>query len=247
MAKQRREKAPPPAAPAEPKAVRSIGDLVSDPHNARRHNPRNIGAIANSLQAVGAARSIVIDENDVILAGNGLVEAAGQVGIERVRVVEASGNEIIAVRRRGLSPKQKAELAIADNRTGELSETDVAVLDELAAEHGLDLASLDYTDGELLELREADDVGEVDTSTSPRQLGKSNNFPTVKVVLQVPDLGPVEEALAATGIQCRGDALLHVCKAFLDEQAKGQLDAKAQGAAAEDGAGRDRDGDAGGA
>ena len=54
----------------------TLADLIPDPRNAREHNPRNIGMIVDSLHQVGAARSIVIDENNVILAGNGVVEAA---------------------------------------------------------------------------------------------------------------------------------------------------------------------------
>jgi DNA modification methylase len=99
----------------------SIGDLVPDPENARLHNERNIGQIVRSLQEVGAARSIVIDENNQILAGNGVVDAAGIAGIEGVQVVEADGNTIIAVRRTGLTPDQKKRLALWDNRTGELA------------------------------------------------------------------------------------------------------------------------------
>ena len=52
-----------------------IKDLVPDPSNRRAHNPRNIGMVSDALRAVGAARSIVIDEDDVILAGNGVVHA----------------------------------------------------------------------------------------------------------------------------------------------------------------------------
>ena len=63
-----------------------------------------------------------IDEQNVVLAGNGVTEAAAEAGITKVRVVEASGNEIIAVRRRGLSDEQKRALAIYDNRTAELAE-----------------------------------------------------------------------------------------------------------------------------
>src|SRR5205823_2856405 len=59
---------------------------------------------------VGAARSIVIDEANMILAGHQTTTAAGNVGIERVRVVEADGQELIAVRRRGLTDQQKAYL-----------------------------------------------------------------------------------------------------------------------------------------
>lgn len=107
-----------------------IGDLIPDARNARRHNPRNIGMLANALQEVGAARSIVIDEDNNILAGNGTVEAAAQAGIERVRVVDADGDEIIAVRRSGLSKREKKRLSIFDNRTAELAEWEPDVLAE---------------------------------------------------------------------------------------------------------------------
>jgi hypothetical protein len=86
--------------------------------------------IASSLQEVGAARSIVIDEDGNILAGNGTIEAAAQAGIERVRVVESDGNEIIAVQRSGLSSKEKKRLALFDNRTAELAEWEPSILAE---------------------------------------------------------------------------------------------------------------------
>jgi len=47
--------------------------LVPDPRNARRHNGRNLALIEASLREVGAARSIVVDEGGVILAGNATV------------------------------------------------------------------------------------------------------------------------------------------------------------------------------
>jgi DNA modification methylase len=112
----------PKQAKQKPVDVTHLRDLTPDPQNARQHNPRNIGTIVDSLHEVGAARSIVIDENNVVLAGNGVVEAAGEAGIENVRVVEASGNEIIAVRRRGLTDLQKKRLALFDNRAAELAE-----------------------------------------------------------------------------------------------------------------------------
>ena len=55
--------------------IEHIGELKPDPKNARRHNPRNVGMIVDSLRAVGAARSIVIDEKGNILAGNATIEA----------------------------------------------------------------------------------------------------------------------------------------------------------------------------
>lgn len=118
--------------------VNHIKDLVPDPKNRRKHNPRNIGMVVDALHSVGAARSIVIDEDNVVLAGNGVSEAAAEAGITKVQVVEADGLTLIAVRRRGLSEEQKRALAIYDNRSGELAEWDWEQLAEDKA-NGLDL------------------------------------------------------------------------------------------------------------
>ena len=131
-----------------------LRDLSQDMHNRRRHNPRNIGVIVDSLQRVGAARSIVIDEYGVVLAGNGVVEGAAEAGIERVRIIESDGHELIAVRRRGLTDEQKRALAIADNRAAELATWN---LDQLRADAdaGLDLAEF-FAPVELADLLRAD-------------------------------------------------------------------------------------------
>jgi len=102
-----------------------IADLKFDPENARVRTAKGEAMIQESLRQVGAARSIVIDENGTILAGNGTVEAAGQIGIDNVVIVEASGDEIIAVRRKGLTDEQKKKLAYYDNRTGDEAEWDM--------------------------------------------------------------------------------------------------------------------------
>jgi DNA modification methylase len=118
--------------------VTHIRELQPDPANRRKHTPRNLGMLVDALHAVGAARSIVVDEANVVLAGNGVVEAAGEAGITKVRVVEASGDEVIAVRRTGLSDAQKRALALYDNRTAELAEWNVEQLAQDISE-GLDL------------------------------------------------------------------------------------------------------------
>lgn len=125
-----------------------LKDLTPDPMNARLHNPRNIGMVVNSLHEVGAARSIVVDEDNVILAGNGTIEAAAQAGIERVRFVDADGDEIIAVRRSNLTPDQKTKLKLYDNRTAELATWDPDVLVGLQ-DDGADLSAF-WFDSELI-------------------------------------------------------------------------------------------------
>ena len=131
--------------------ITHIGELTSDPDNARSHTARGVGMIEEALNEVGAARSIVIDEDGKVLAGNATIEAAAAAGIERVRVVDADGEEIIAVRRSGLSDEQKKRLALYDNRAGELSDWDAGVLADLKEQDEALLAGL-FRDDELEEI-----------------------------------------------------------------------------------------------
>lgn len=116
----------------------TLSDFTPDPQNRRRHTPENLQMIAAALREVGTGRSIVVDEDDVILAGSGVHAAALDAGVLHVRVIETDGTELIAVRRRGLTPEQKRALAIYDNRAAELAEWNV---EQLALDHdaGLDL------------------------------------------------------------------------------------------------------------
>ena len=143
----------------------SVKDLKSDHKNARRRTDRSASLIAESLKRFGAARSIVIDEDGRILAGNGTVEGAKKAGIDKLRIIEAEGDELIAVRRAGLTEDQKVGLALADNRSSDLSEWDNEMLRQLSEEHDL---TPWFEDDELLAevlepeegLTDADDVPE---------------------------------------------------------------------------------------
>jgi hypothetical protein len=111
--------------------VQSLSSLKSDHKNARKRTLQGKNLIQESLNRYGAARSIVIDESNRVLAGNGTIEAAAAVGIDKVRIVETDGDEIIAVRRTGLTEESKVGLALADNRTSELAEWDKEMLSTL--------------------------------------------------------------------------------------------------------------------
>ena len=148
----------------------SIKDLKSDHKNARKRTDRSAKLIAESLQRYGAARSIVIDEDNRILAGNGTIEGAKAAGIKNVRVIETDGTEIIAVKRTGLTEDEKIGLALADNRTSDLSDWDKDMLQQLSEEHDIapwfdadDLAEILGTVEQLPAegLTDADDVPEV--------------------------------------------------------------------------------------
>ena len=150
MAKKKHKSRVSSAIPVETETLH-IKDLLPDQNNARLHNPRNVGMIVKSLQEVGAARSGVIDEQGNVLAGNATLEALAQAGIERVKVVEANGNEWVVVRRKGLTEEQKKKLALYDNRTAELAEWDTGILKDLYSENEGLLADM-WFDGELAKL-----------------------------------------------------------------------------------------------
>jgi DNA modification methylase len=147
MAKQGSQKSLGKMAPRHRVEPGHIKDLIPDPANRRSHNPRNLGMLVDALQKVGVSRSIVVDEDGVILAGNGVVEAASEAGLTKLQIVEADGETLVAVRRRGLTPSQKRDLAIYDNRTAELAEWNI---EQLAADlqNGEDLSAF-FFDEEL--------------------------------------------------------------------------------------------------
>jgi DNA modification methylase len=98
---------------------RLIVDLLLDPENARKHSKKNLDAIKASLTKFGQRKPIVINNKGVILAGNGTVEAARDLGWDHIEVavVPADWDEATA-----------RAYALADNRTAELAEWDENVL-----------------------------------------------------------------------------------------------------------------------
>ena len=151
----------------------SIKDLKSDHKNARRRTDRSASLIAESLKRYGAARSIVIDEDGRILAGNGTVEGAKKAGIDKLRIIEAEGDELIAVRRAGLSEDQKVGLALADNRSSDLSEWDHDMLRQLSEEHDL---TPWFEDDELL----AEVLDTIEGNTDPDDVPEPPEEPVTK-------------------------------------------------------------------
>jgi hypothetical protein len=104
-------------------------EIKYDPKNYRKHSEIKKGLIKKSLEECGAGRSIVVDNENVIIAGNGVYEQAAELGL-KVRIVESDGTEIIAIKRTDLSTKDERRklLAMADNRTSDTSEFDFNLL-----------------------------------------------------------------------------------------------------------------------
>jgi hypothetical protein len=72
--------------------LRAIASLRPYPRNARVHSPEQIGQIAAAITEFGWTLPLLIDVDDMILAGHGRVEAAKRLGIETAPVIVARGN-----------------------------------------------------------------------------------------------------------------------------------------------------------
>lgn len=124
-----------------------ISKLSLDPANIRLHDRRSIDAIASSLRRFGQQKPVVVDDR-VVVAGNGLLQAAQQLKMTQVAAV-----------RSGLAGVERIAYAIADNRTAELSTWDEPALRSLLEATPDDLAeAMGYSKDELAALLRPDQI-----------------------------------------------------------------------------------------
>jgi hypothetical protein len=106
-----------------------IKDLKQDKRNYRKHNQRNLDLIKKSVTEVGLGRSVVIDNENEIVCGNGLVSTLDKD--TPIKVIETDGSELVVVKRTDLATNddKRKQLAIMDNSTSESSEWDFEKLE----------------------------------------------------------------------------------------------------------------------
>jgi hypothetical protein len=108
--------------------------LKQDPRNARRHPPKNKKLIKQSLEEVGGFRSIAVDGDNVIRAGNATYQEAQTLGL-KIKVVDAKPDELVAVRRKDLKGKKAIRAALLDNLASDTSEFDESVIQAFAEQN----------------------------------------------------------------------------------------------------------------
>lgn len=98
-------------------------EIRLDRRNYRKHGEENKRIIKKSLEELGAGRSIVIDAEGEIIAGNGVFEQAQELGI-KTKIIETDGSELVVVKRTDLRTKdeKRKKLALADNAASDASE-----------------------------------------------------------------------------------------------------------------------------
>jgi hypothetical protein len=95
-----------------------VRDLRPYPRNARTHSKKQIGQIAKSIQKFGFCNPVLVDDERLIIAGHGRVEAAKQLGIDAVPTVRLSH----------LSEADKRAYILADNKLAEKAGWDREIL-----------------------------------------------------------------------------------------------------------------------
>lgn len=127
-------------------------EIKYDPKNFRIHNDRNKGIIRKSLEECGAGRSILMDKENYLIAGNGVYEEAQALGIP-VRVVETDGKELVVIKRTDLALEddRRKLLALADNHASDTSEFDMDLVienfsDDLLKDWEFSLEDIDLSD-----------------------------------------------------------------------------------------------------
>jgi len=135
-----------------------VEKLTFDPANARKHSDENLSAIASSLKEFGQRKPIVVTEGNVIVAGNGTVEAALLVGLTDVDVVRVP---------KSWSADQVKAFALADNRSAELAEWNPEVLSAQLLEleqAGFDVEALGF---DVKPVKTLEDVKEDEAPEAP--------------------------------------------------------------------------------
>src|ERR1700747_2954283 len=83
-----------------------IKQLVLDERNANKGTKRGRELLEASLEKYGAARSVVVDRHNRVIAGNKTVEAAVAGGMKSIAVIETDGSSLVAVQRGDLDLKR---------------------------------------------------------------------------------------------------------------------------------------------
>ena len=112
-----------------------VSDLIEYENNPRK-NDDAVSAVARSIKEFGFKVPVIIDSNNVIIAGHTRVKACKQLGILEVPCVIADD----------LTEDQIKAFRLADNKTSELAEWDLDKLSEELKFIEMDMSRFGFED-----------------------------------------------------------------------------------------------------
>ena len=122
----------------------AIASLQPYERNTRIHSDSQVDLLVRSIQEYGWTVPVLVDEQNVVIAGHGRIEAAKRMGLDKVPTIRLGD----------LTPEQVRAYRIADNRLTDLGEWDTGLLgQELSALKELDF-DLELTGFNLEDLAE---------------------------------------------------------------------------------------------
>jgi DNA modification methylase len=156
-----------------------LKDIKFDKRNYRKHNDKNKELIKKSVTECGFGRSIVIDSDNEIIGGNGVVGTLDKD--TKIKVIETDGSELVVVKRTDLKTEdeKRKRLAVLDNSTSDSSEFDLGLLQEdfdvgELGDLGIDLPEVE-TDEEEHEIVEDEVPEQVETRCKRGDVWKLGN------------------------------------------------------------------------
>lgn len=169
----------------------TVADLRQDERNYRKHSEENKKRIKKSIDECGLGRSVVVDADGVLVAGNGVQSVLPED--TPIRVVETDGTEPVVVKRTDLheGDERRKKLALADNATSDNVEWDFDAMaadgwdEEAVAEFGVAWPELD-DEGEYEKKK-----GEEDIYDQPLQLIPSKEY--ILVIVEKEDFDEARE------------------------------------------------------
>lgn len=123
-----------------------LKDLIQDDRNLNKGTERGQELIEKSLREFGAGRSLLLDKNNRIIAGNKTHKNAEALGMDDVIIVETDGTKLVAVKRTDvdLDTKKGREMALADNATVKSDlDWDTDMMKDVGGDFGIDMNDWD--------------------------------------------------------------------------------------------------------
>jgi ParB-like chromosome segregation protein Spo0J len=166
-----------------------ISELSLDPSNVRKHGRKNLDAIKSSLRKFGQQKPIIVDAKGIVIAGNGTLTAAQELGWTEIDIIRTE-----------LEGVEATMFAIADNRTAELAEWEDHLGDVLKslANAGEDLGGLGYDQKELDDLlgQNMSEVSSEERGSTPADEIENYQNSTVRQIVLILDVSEYEEIVA---------------------------------------------------